>query len=148
MITIAVLFADVMLSETAASTAVSSTGQNEASLKPSLKTLKQLVTALKRRGKKVRLRGKVEQPFFGVQGQIITVENQDVQVFEYRTVSAAERDAGKLNSKGSSVGTSIPMWVAPPHFFTSGRLIVLYVGDNAHVVEALTDVLGPQLAGK
>ena len=147
-LTIAISLATAVVCKASRRTAVRDRDQTETLSKPSLNNLGQLVNALKRRGEKIVRKGKVEQPFFSVQGRIITVGDQDVQVFEYRTVSAAARDAGKLSPKGSSVGISVPRWIAPPHFFKSGRLIVLYVGDNAHVVEALTDVLGPQFAGK
>jgi hypothetical protein len=40
------------------------------------------------------------------------------------------------------------MWIAPPHFFKSGRLIVLYIGEAPAVLEALADTLGPQFPGK
>jgi len=83
-----------------------------------------------------------------VKGQIITIGDQDVQVFEYRTVKAAELDARKVSSTGSSTVTSMPMWIAPPHFFKSGRLIVLYVGEKVSVLKALKDALGPQFAGR
>ena len=40
------------------------------------------------------------------------------------------------------------LWTAPPHFFSSENVIVLYVGDSPNVIEALTSVLGPQFAGR
>jgi hypothetical protein len=36
----------------------------------------------------------------------------------------------------------------PPHFFKSGRLIVLYVGEESSVLKALEAMLGPQFAGR
>jgi hypothetical protein len=36
----------------------------------------------------------------------------------------------------------------PPHFYRSGRLIVLYVRDDAAVLLALESVLGTQFAGQ
>jgi hypothetical protein len=79
-----------------------------------------------------------------VKGQIIGVDDQDVQVFEYRSVRAAELDAKKISETRS---TSLAMWIAPPHFFRSGRLIVLYVGEAPSILEMLSDLLGPQFAG-
>jgi hypothetical protein len=38
-------------------------------------------------------------------------------------------------------------WIEAPHFFRSDSLIVLYVGEEDAVVEALKVVLGPQIAG-
>jgi hypothetical protein len=58
-------------------------------VKPALRNLRQLINALKTRGKKVRRKGRVEQPFLSVKGQIITIDGEDVQVFEYRTAHAA-----------------------------------------------------------
>ena len=119
--------------------------QTTASSKPPVKTFRELVARLQRSGKKVRRKEGVEQPFLSVRGQILRVDHQDVQVFEYRSVRSAELDAQKITDTRA---TSLAMWIAPPHFFRSGRLIVLYVGEDSSVLEALTELLGPQLAGK
>ncbi len=39
-------------------------------------------------------------------------------------------------------------WVAPPHFFQEGRVLVLYAGADQTVLAALTELLGPQFAGR
>ena len=39
-------------------------------------------------------------------------------------------------------------WVAPPHFFQEGRVLVLYAGNDQAVLAALTELLGPQFAGR
>ncbi len=124
------------------------TVQTTASPTPKVKNLRELINKLKTGGERVARKGKVEQPFFSVKGQIITIADQDVQVFEYRTSKAAELDASKVSDTGSSAGTSMPMWIAPPHFFKTGRLIVLYVGEKASVLKALEDALGSQFAGR
>jgi hypothetical protein len=124
------------------------TVQTKTSPNRDVKYLGQLIKRLKAGGEKVGRKGRVEQPFFSVKGQIITIGHQDVQVFEYRSVKAAELDARKVSSTGSSAGTSMPMWIAPPHFFKSARLIVLYVGEEPSVLKALEAALGPQFAGK
>jgi hypothetical protein len=123
------------------------TVQTKTSPDGDVKSLGQLIKTLKAGGEKVRRKGRVEQPFFSVKGHIITLGDQDVQVFEYRTVKAAEVDARKVSVTGSSAGTSMPLWIAPPHFFKSGKLIVLYLGDESIVLKALEAVLGPQFAG-
>lgn len=116
--------------------------------KPPVTNLAQLIRTLRSRGHKVVRKVRVEQPFLSVKGQIIKIDDQDVQVFEYRTAQAAQLDANKISPTGSSAVTSIPMWIAPPHFFRAGRLIVLYVGADRSVLQELVDVLGPQFAGK
>ena len=121
--------------------------QTNASSVPMVKNLRELINKLKTGGERVLRKGKVEQPFFSVKGRIITLGDQDVQVFEYRTIKAAELDASKISGTGSSA-SSMPMWIAPPHFFKNGRLIVLYVGEKTSVLKALEDALGPQFAGR
>jgi hypothetical protein len=124
------------------------TVQTKTSANKDVKNLGQLIERLRAGREKVRRKGRVEQPFFSVKGQIITLGHQDVQIFQYRSVKAAELDARKVSSTGSSAGTSMPMWIAPPHFFKSGRLIVLYVGEESSVLKALETALGPQFAGR
>ena len=111
------------------------------------KDLKGLVSRLRAGGARVGRAGRVSQPFFSVMGRALTVNGEQVQVFEYASARAAEREAGLVGPTGSPVGTSMVSWVAPPHFYRSGRLIVLYVGGDAGLIKALRDVLGPQFAG-
>jgi len=122
--------------------------QRTASSTLRVKNLRELINKLKTGDARVARKGKVEQPFFSVKGQIIVIGDQDVQVFEYRSLKAAELDASKVSNTGSSAGMSMPMWIAPPHFFKNGRLIVLYVGEKPSVLKALEDALGPQFAGR
>lgn len=112
------------------------------------KNLNDLINRLRARGRKVLRGGKVSQPFFSSAGRTINVDGEQVQVFQYANAKAAEREAKAIDPQGSAVGTSMPMWVAPPHFYKSGRLIVLYVGQSSSVIRALDRALGPQFAGK
>jgi hypothetical protein len=92
--------------------------------------------------------GEVSQPFFSVKGQVIEVNGEDVQVFEYIDKAAAEAEARLVSPDGSSIGTSMVSWIAPPHFYQAGRIIVLYVGESGSVMDALKSVLSPQFAGR
>lgn len=38
-------------------------------------------------------------------------------------------------------------WIAPPHFYKKGQLIVLYAGVNISVIHILEASLGSQFAG-
>ena len=90
----------------------------------------------------------VKQPFFSVRGTILLVEGERVQVMEYRDAAAIEAAAAHIAPDGSSTGTTMVSWVALPHFFRTVTTIVLYVGENSKVIDALTSVLGPQFAGR
>lgn len=106
-----------------------------------------LVDHLEAAGATVERVGTLSQPFFTPEGQVINVNSQDVQVFEYENKSDAGVEADLVSPDGSSVGTSMMSWLATPHFYTSGKLVVLYVGDQNDTIELLNGVLGPQIAG-
>ncbi|HUE99887.1 MAG TPA: hypothetical protein VMN99_11575 [Anaerolineales bacterium] len=107
-----------------------------------------LVDALRAAGATVGPGDSVEQAFFSVTGQIIKVNGADVQVFEYESAEAMEAEAALVAPDGGSVGTSMVMWVATPHFYKLGRVLVLYVGEDAAVLDLLKSVLGEQFAGR
>ena len=90
----------------------------------------------------------ITQPFFNVPGRLMGVNGSKVQVFEYPSIKEAQSEADQVAPDGSSVGTSIMFWVAGPHFYSSGTLIVLYVGDDAALQTLLEGALGPQFAGR
>ncbi|MFQ5796181.1 MAG: hypothetical protein ACE5JP_14185 [Candidatus Bipolaricaulia bacterium] len=106
-----------------------------------------LIDHLRAAGATVEPTGEVSQPFFSAKGQVITVNGDNVQVFEYADTAAANAEATLVSPDGGSVGTNIMAWVATPHFYKTGRLIVLYVGDHPAVINVLETVLGPQFAG-
>ncbi len=106
-----------------------------------------LIDSLEDTGAVVQPTGDISQPFLAVSGQVIKVDNSDVQVFEYSGTTAANADADLVSPDGSSVGTTMISWVATPHFYKSGKLIVIYVGDNQAVISTLQEVLGSQFAG-
>ena len=103
---------------------------------------------LRATGATVEPAGDISQPFFSVKGLVITVNNSDVQVFEYADAATADTEAALVSPDGSSIGTTMVSWVATPHFYKTGKLIVLYVGDDTAVLNVLEDVLGSQFAGR
>ena len=111
-------------------------------------TYNELVAALRSNGSAVETLDLISQPFFEPEGQIISVDGYEVQVFEYSNKDDALLAAETIASDGGSIGTTMVSWIEAPHFFRSGRLIVLYVGGEDAVVEALQAALGPQIAGR
>ena len=94
----------------------------------------------------------VSADIFSVDGRELEVNGESVLVMDYGDAAALEAEAAGVSPSGSSVATqgkaSMIFWVEPPHFFRSETAIVLYVGENPTVIEALTSVLGPQFAGR
>ena len=99
-----------------------------------------LMNDLQSAGMDVEMGEAVEQPFFAVNGRIIKVNTTDVQVFEYQSAEAMETEAAQISADGGSVGTSMISWMATPHFFKSGSVLVLYVGDDITILEALKNI--------
>lgn len=106
-----------------------------------------LIAVLGTNGASVESLSTISQPFFEPEGQVIHVDGQEVQIFEFANEAEATAAAASINASGSSVGTTMVSWLATPHFFQSGRLIVLYLGDVETAVASLEGVLGPQIAG-
>ena len=107
-----------------------------------------LSQALRAAGATVDSTETIQQDFFTVEGRILKVNGADVQVFEYKSAEAMETEVALVALDGGSVGTSMMMWMATPHFFKSGRVFVLYVGDDAATLDLLKSVLGEQLEGR
>jgi len=56
-------------------------------------------------------------------------------------------EAKQIHPDGSGNATTVVDWVAPPHFFLKGRVLVIYLGSDATIVSLLSGVLGSQFAG-
>ena len=91
----------------------------------------ELIDPLLATGADVEVTGEVvKQPFFSEGGRILLVNGERVQVMEYRDAADLEDEAAHISPHGSSTGTTMVSWVAPPHFFRNETVIVLYVGEN------------------
>jgi hypothetical protein len=88
--------------------------------------------------------------------QHLLVNGQDVWIYEYPAPALAEVDASGISADGSTFHTGIgPFgsaavvdYVAPPHFYKTGRVIALYVGRDTGTLRLLRQVFGPPFAGE
>jgi hypothetical protein len=108
--------------------------------------LASLMKALRALELKVRVLGALEDPLLPGRGTALIVNGADVQVFEYADDNAVQAALAMINPDGSLVGVDMD-WDGSPHFYQSGRVIALYIGDNLPVTKALTKALGTQIAG-
>jgi len=131
---------------------ISACSQNRASdspaTKPAIEDQASLLIALQKAGATVEVVDFVDQSFFRPQGSITSVNDEDIQVFEYESAEAMEAEASQVAPDGGSIGTSMVTWIDAPHFYKSGRIIVLYVGSDAGTLGLLEKVMGPQFAGR
>ena len=108
----------------------------------------EFVAAVRSTGATAESAGTVSQVFFRPEGQVVSLDGQDVQVFEFPGEEEVNAAIQSISQDGSSIGTTMVTWVAAPHFYAAGRLIVLYVGEDRGVIEVLDQVLGAQFAGR
>lgn len=114
-------------------------------------TLATFARRLSDSGASVRVRGEVKQPFFLVDGKVVELEGEAVQVYEYGASEAALAVVDSVRPDGSAIASGDSSvwvdWAATPHFYHRDRLIVVYVGEDDAVLEVLDDALGTPFAG-
>lgn len=115
---------------------------------PSVDDQASFLAALQTEGATTEAGEPIVQDFFSVEGQIVNVNGADLQIFEYPDAVAMEQDASLVAPDGGSIGTSMVTWIDPPHFYKAGRIIVLYLGNDAVFLELLNKVMGTQFAGQ
>lgn len=111
-----------------------------------------LVDNLRGRGLTVVPVSSVGQPFLHTDGTVLAVSGPGIaatrlQSFDYETAAAAAADAATFGPDGNPRGFMVD-WVAPPHLFLRGRVIAIYTGTDAPLLGILTDLMGPQFAGR
>ena len=85
-------------------------------------------------------------------GQVVCIDGARVSTYEYPSEGALDRWRSGISEDGYSVptrggGVAMVEWVDPPHFYTAGTLLVLYIGDDRAILDGLGSLLGDQVAG-
>ena len=106
-----------------------------------------LVDNLRAAGATVDPAGIYSADYFALPRQLLTVNGERVETSEFGSAEEARTVAETISADGSSIGTSNYRWVALPHFYKAGRMIVLYVGCDSDVINVLQETIGPQFAG-
>lgn len=120
-----------------------STGSPQGSL---IIGLDDLIKQLRSAGATVETGDPIQQPFFSVEGKIIKVNGQDIQIFEYADENTRQAESSQISKDGSSIGTNMVNWMEPPHFWAAGKIIALYVGKNQEVIDLVSNIIGPTMA--
>lgn len=123
---------------------------------------KSLINSLQHAGVAVERGGIVRQSFLHTQGTRFCLSGPTIDhptpihVYLYQDAQVALADAQQIRPDGGQVAHKTPNgggegstidWIAPPHFFHHNRLVVLYLGSDAAVLDLLSNALGPQFAG-
>lgn len=89
----------------------------------------------------------LEDTLFSVPAIVISVNGENIQVFEFASATEAQNASVLVSEDGTEIGTSIISWMDTPHFFTQDKIIVLYVGHNQEILDLLETLLDKQFAG-
>ena len=106
-----------------------------------------LIRRLSAEGLEVHLGEEISQPFFTVKGNLLHVNNETLRIFTYENSESATIEAAKISNDGESIEGHALDWPAKPHFYASGRIIVLYLGEDIELMHFLEQILEPQFAG-
>lgn len=88
----------------------------------------------------------INQPFFSVEGQMITVNGARIQVYEYTDEGARQAESQQIGPEGATIGTTSVTWIDQPTFWAKGRLIVLYLGTDQATIDRISRVMGDPIA--
>ncbi len=108
----------------------------------------EFLTALNRQGLKVvssAPQDRLSQPLFSAPDRPILVNGEVVHVYPYEQQGQAEAEQVRITENGVEVNGQVVELQGTPHFFRKDRLIVLYLGQNQTVLQALQDVLGTEV---
>lgn len=113
--------------------------------------LKDLITNLEQKGFNVISKDEKKEIFQGKRKWLSINKNENINVYLYQTNEKMEEDSSSIDRGGTSYNNGKDSadidWDSLPHFFKKDNIIVLYVGENSAIIEALEEILGKQFAG-
>lgn len=83
----------------------------------------------------------------------LTINDTDnISVYLYESANKMEKDSSYLSKDGFSYdkGKQIKLidWSSYPHFFKRDNIILLYIGKDLEIIQALARLVGQQFAGE
>lgn len=91
--------------------------------------------------------GPLNISLLSVPGYVHTIDSDQIIIFEYDSGSELTRDAARISANGSTIDKKQYAWQGAPHFYKSGRVLVLYLGSNQRTLALLSYVLGQPFIG-
>jgi hypothetical protein len=79
----------------------------------------------------------INREFFSAEGQIITLGNSNIKVFEYRDNAKLLEE---VNSFRESASTPFGSWKKNVHLYRDDNLIVFYMGNEKGIIESLDGI--------
>lgn len=94
----------------------------------------------------------VQSDFIPTTRKRMIIDDKAIDIYVFHSNIRMENEAKNIGSNGFSYqsetrGINIG-WVAPPHFYKKGRIIVQYVGSDQKILTDLKDIFGGQFIGE
>lgn len=104
--------------------------------------MERLIETLRAEGLTVEKAGEIDQPFFSVKGQIIQINGDTLQVFEYDDLPTTMREAAQVSQNATSIGNTQIEWIDTPHFYHNGKMIIIYLGNDEEIKQIFEEKIG------
>lgn len=102
--------------------------------------LEELLNVLRTAGATVNVADPVESDVLSVPGQIVHVNNEEVEFYAYESAEAAQSDASLVADLNTPDGQ--------PQFYRLANFLIRYPGSNTLIRDLLEGVLGAKAAGQ
>ena len=102
--------------------------------------LDEVLRVLRTAGATVNLADPVESDVLSAPGQIVHINNEEVEFYTYESAEEVETQASLVEDLNSPE--------SEPQFYKLGTMLVRYAGNNTLVRDLLEDVLGARAAGQ
>ena len=93
--------------------------------------------------------GEVQMPCFSVNPRALLVGGGSLEAYEYPDQSSAAVAIARVSPgyhAAQLAATGLTEEASSPHYYRGDRLLVIYRGTDARVIEALDGALGPEFA--
>jgi len=113
---------------------------------PPIETFDDLSAALRRAGAQVQVSSTADGPVLGVPARPITVGGVEILVYEYATVEDRQAVSASISVDPRTIYGTPLNWPETPRVWVSGRLIVVYPGQDGGTIVLLNGLLGDPLS--
>ncbi|WP_024616011.1 hypothetical protein [Clostridium sp. Ade.TY] len=89
------------------------------------------------------------EKLFSVSGKILSIKNGEIYVYEYNKdqKDKLKNDLNSIQNNNSIMNGGDIKWNVSPHFYSKGRVVVVYDGNNQEILNALSEIMGMPLVG-
>jgi hypothetical protein len=118
-------------------------------------TLSQFEEQMKEKGYDFDIKS-VQSDFIPTTRKRMIIDDKSIDIYIFHNNINMENEAKNIGSNGFSYKSNTRDttriinvgWVAPPHFYKKGRIIVQYVGSDQKILTDLKNIFGGQFIGE